>query len=318
MDEFISLILHGVKLAKDLEPSLQNLATQQDMLSKLDEIIRVFITARKMLNAQDSSSHHQMLFRELQQQPNQVDQTIQDWLRTKSIMELFQTQAPLLEKKSSPGGGIDIDTVPTELGGSTGVQAMASSSLQRPRRRKDDGEKRTMRVPAPRMGNTEIPPEDGYTWRKYGQKEILASNYPRGYYRCTHQKLYHCPAKKQVQRLDDDPYTFEVTYRGDHTCHMSSTAPSIPPPPEFSQEMMQTMAAHHPPPWLEFSLGAGGSGGSSSSTGAGPSTTTTTVHEFPVADLADVMFNSGSSSTNSMELIFTSMEDKWDRGDKNN
>ncbi|XP_025013413.1 WRKY transcription factor 55 isoform X2 [Ricinus communis] len=274
MDEFISLILHGVKLAKDLEPSLQNLATQQDMLSKLDEIIRVFITARKMLNAQDSSSHHQMLFRELQQQPNQVDQTIQDWLRTKSIMELFQTQAPLLEKKSSPGGGIDIDTVPTELGGSTGVQAMASSSLQRPRR--------------------------------------------RGYYRCTHQKLYHCPAKKQVQRLDDDPYTFEVTYRGDHTCHMSSTAPSIPPPPEFSQEMMQTMAAHHPPPWLEFSLGAGGSGGSSSSTGAGPSTTTTTVHEFPVADLADVMFNSGSSSTNSMELIFTSMEDKWDRGDKNN
>lgn len=53
----------------------------------------------------------------------------------------------------------------------------------------------------------------------------------RSYYRCTHQKLYKCQAKKQVQRLDNDPTTLEILYRGEHTCHMSSTAPSIPPPP---------------------------------------------------------------------------------------
>ncbi|XP_024964509.1 WRKY transcription factor 55-like [Cynara cardunculus var. scolymus] len=51
-----------------------------------------------------------------------------------------------------------------------------------------------------------------------------------GYYRCTHQKLYNCPAKKHVQRLNNDPYTFEGTYQGEHTCIMSSTAPSMPPP----------------------------------------------------------------------------------------
>nr|GMD57729.1 WRKY transcription factor 55 [Ipomoea batatas] len=28
------------------------------------------------------------------------------------------------------------------------------------------------------MGNVDIPPEDGYTWRKYGQKEILGSRFP--------------------------------------------------------------------------------------------------------------------------------------------
>lgn len=36
-----------------------------------------------------------------------------------------------------------------------------------------------MRVSAPRMGNLELPPEDGFTWRKYGQKEILGSRFPR-------------------------------------------------------------------------------------------------------------------------------------------
>ena len=36
-------------------------------------------------------------------------------------------------------------------------------------------------VPAPQFGNTEMPPEDGFTWRKYGQKEILGSKFPRFY-----------------------------------------------------------------------------------------------------------------------------------------
>ncbi|KAH0854656.1 hypothetical protein HID58_057809, partial [Brassica napus] len=81
-------------------------------------------------------------------------------------------------------------------------------------------------VPALRSGNTDLPPDDNHTWRKYGQKEILHSKFPRAYYRCTHQKLYNCPAKKQVQRLNDDPFTFRVTYRGSHTCHIYSTAPT--------------------------------------------------------------------------------------------
>ncbi|OIW02533.1 hypothetical protein TanjilG_12847 [Lupinus angustifolius] len=107
------------------------------------------------------------------------------------------------------------------------VHGIEASSSPRPRKcRRNDSVKKTMMVPAPEVGNTEIPPEDGFTWRKYGQKEILGSKYPRGYYRCTHQKLYGCQAKKQVQKLDHNSNIFEVTYRGEHTCHMSSTAPS--------------------------------------------------------------------------------------------
>lgn len=144
----------------------------------------------------------------------------------------------------------------------------------------------------------------------------------RGYFRCTHQKLYQCPAKKLVQRLDDDPYMFEVTYRGGHTCHMSSTAPSIPPPPDqISHDIAQFIASQPLPSssvplssWLSMdSLGRGGSG-----SGAGPSTTRSGKEvEFPVADMADVMFNSGSSSSNSMDFLFQAPEDvKWKPGDK--
>ncbi|XP_050210562.1 WRKY transcription factor 55 [Mercurialis annua] len=308
MDDFISSLLRGIKLAKDLEPTLQNLATRPDMLSKLDEIIRVFMAAKETLNAVEPSLYNQVLLQ--QQEPNQIYKTMMELLLTQGTFPAGRTRSEHIV--SSSGGGLAM-----ELGGSTDVQTMAPSSLHRTRRRKDDADRRTIRVAAPRMGNTEIPPEDGYTWRKYGQKEILASKYPRGYYRCTHQKLYQCPAKKQVQRLDDDPSTFEVMYRGDHTCHMSATAPSILMP-AMTQEMTQTMAAgHHSLPWLEFSLG----GGASSGSGAGPSTVRYGKEaEYPVADMADVMFNSGSSSSNSMELIFTSLEEhnKWDQGDKKN
>ncbi|CAM6082554.1 unnamed protein product [Calypogeia fissa] len=62
------------------------------------------------------------------------------------------------------------------------------------------------------------PPDDGHTWRKYGQKDILGSRNPRSYYRCTHKIELGCPAIKYVQRCDEDPMVFDVTYRGSHTC----------------------------------------------------------------------------------------------------
>ncbi|KAI3859725.1 hypothetical protein MKX03_031239 [Papaver bracteatum] len=64
----------------------------------------------------------------------------------------------------------------------------------------------------------EGPLDDGYCWRKYGQKDILGANYPRGYYRCTHSNAQGCLARKQVQRSDEDSSMFSVTYCGRHTC----------------------------------------------------------------------------------------------------
>ncbi|KAL2536412.1 putative WRKY transcription factor 46 [Forsythia ovata] len=64
----------------------------------------------------------------------------------------------------------------------------------------------------------EGPLDDGYNWRKYGQKDILGASFPRAYYRCTHRHTQGCLATKQVQKSDEDPSIFEVNYRGRHTC----------------------------------------------------------------------------------------------------
>ncbi|XP_010554725.1 PREDICTED: probable WRKY transcription factor 54 [Tarenaya hassleriana] len=61
--------------------------------------------------------------------------------------------------------------------------------------------------------------EDTHAWRKYGQKEILNAKYPRNYFRCTHKYTQGCGAIKQVQKLEHDPLTFQITYIGNHTCN---------------------------------------------------------------------------------------------------
>lgn len=60
--------------------------------------------------------------------------------------------------------------------------------------------------------------DDGHAWRKYGQKQILHSTYPRHYFRCTHKYDKKCQATKQVQKIQDNPPLFRTTYYGNHTC----------------------------------------------------------------------------------------------------
>ncbi|XP_076944249.1 putative WRKY transcription factor 53 [Bidens hawaiensis] len=70
--------------------------------------------------------------------------------------------------------------------------------------------------------------DDGFDWRKYGQKDIFGAKHPRGYYRCTHRQLQGCLATKQVQKLDEVSSIFDVTYHGSHTCIPESQSASTP------------------------------------------------------------------------------------------
>lgn len=67
----------------------------------------------------------------------------------------------------------------------------------------------------------DMPPDDGHSWRKYGQKDILGAKHPRSYYRCTHRKTQGCAAMKQVQKTDENSSIFAITYLGTHTCFNS-------------------------------------------------------------------------------------------------
>lgn len=47
--------------------------------------------------------------------------------------------------------------------------------------------------------------DDGYNWRKYGEKQVKGSPFPRSYYKCSQPG---CPAKKVVER---EPKTGRVS-----------------------------------------------------------------------------------------------------------
>jgi len=54
---------------------------------------------------------------------------------------------------------------------------------------------------------------DGWNWRKYGQKQVKASENPRSYYKCTHP---NCPVKKKVEKALIDGRVTEIVYKGEH------------------------------------------------------------------------------------------------------
>ncbi|KAL3616936.1 WRKY transcription factor [Castilleja foliolosa] len=132
--------------------------------------------------------------------------------------------------------------------------------------------------------------EDGYRWRKYGQKAVKNNAYPRSYYRCTTQK---CPVKKRVERSFEDPSIVVTTYEGQHNHDVPTTlrgsvvagmfAPTMLSPPfgapegssSFSQELLLGQMGNI--------YGYGGDGGTSNVTNhqqnlSGPRQQ---LHQFP-------------------------------------
>ncbi|XP_028091906.1 WRKY transcription factor 44-like isoform X2 [Camellia sinensis] len=64
----------------------------------------------------------------------------------------------------------------------------------------------------PPTSSVDRPSYDGYNWRKYGQKQVKGSEYPRSYYKCTHP---NCQVKKKVERSLDGQIA-EIVYKGEH------------------------------------------------------------------------------------------------------
>ncbi|XP_062224910.1 probable WRKY transcription factor 35 [Phragmites australis] len=98
-----------------------------------------------------------------------------------------------------------------------GMQMSSPCAAGGIKRRKNQARK-VVCIPAPTAAGGrptgEVVPSDLWAWRKYGQKPIKGSPYPRGYYRCSSSK--GCSARKQVERSRTDPNMLVITYTSEH------------------------------------------------------------------------------------------------------
>ncbi|KAF3334796.1 putative WRKY transcription factor 28 [Carex littledalei] len=155
-----------------------------------------------------------------------------------------------MSSSSSEAAAIDdckIDSMVLKQEGDEEVKGEATTKVEEGDKAKKvnkpraKGEKRQRQPRFAFMTKSEVDHlEDGYRWRKYGQKAVKNSPYPRSYYRCTTQK---CPVKKRVERSYQDPTVVITTYEGKHTHQTPATlrgsahllAP--PPPPNLPLHM---------------------------------------------------------------------------------
>ncbi|KAM7531784.1 hypothetical protein LguiB_035194 [Lonicera macranthoides] len=96
--------------------------------------------------------------------------------------------------------------IPQNFPSQTESEKMTETPKMRPENLEDD------LISLPPTSTVDRPSYDGYNWRKYGQKQVKGSEYPRSYYKCTHP---NCPVKKKVERLLDGEIA-EIVYKGEH------------------------------------------------------------------------------------------------------
>jgi hypothetical protein len=80
--------------------------------------------------------------------------------------------------------------------------------------------------PQPTEHISDAPFADEHKWRKYGQKQVKRSPYPRNYYKCT---VAGCPAKKHLEKFWDASSNRErcrTVYLGEHV-HPVAASPQV-------------------------------------------------------------------------------------------
>ncbi|BDA47925.1 probable WRKY transcription factor WRKY24 [Coccomyxa sp. Obi] len=114
---------------------------------------------------------------------------------------------PLLTEEPSPTTGISLPAFTAALGLEAGAQAFAAA-------RTGQALARAKEAPDIRLRRIEgVANDDGYHWRKYGEKQVKGSPYPRSYYKCSHP---NCQVKKIVERNPENGQISKSASKGVH------------------------------------------------------------------------------------------------------
>ncbi|XP_051122368.1 probable WRKY transcription factor 57 [Andrographis paniculata] len=133
---------------------------------------------------------------------------------SRSSIEPIIAASPSIPSMSSSSSEDPADR-PMNSGGASSANRPAETASETKTKK---GRKRVRQARVAFLTKSEVDHlEDGYRWRKYGQKAVKNSPFPRSYYRCTNG---NCQVKKRVERSSEDPSLVITTYEGQH-CHFS-------------------------------------------------------------------------------------------------
>ncbi|KAJ4892068.1 putative WRKY transcription factor 54 [Raphanus sativus] len=178
-----------------------------------------FATKLQLLLSHQHSNHHIDHTRIVSCDPDPVGELIAKILasfhKTISVLDSCESLPMAVEGSLNASCGDDL-TAPASCNGGDYVDSRKRLGAGKGKRGCYTRKKRwhTWTVEARRID------EDKYAWRKYGQKEILNTKFPRSYFRCTHKPTQGCKATKHVQKHEQDPDLFQITYIGHHTCNV--------------------------------------------------------------------------------------------------
>ncbi|KAJ0987323.1 hypothetical protein J5N97_005679 [Dioscorea zingiberensis] len=221
MEDIANQILHGCRLAGELKENLHNLVNQSHhhlLISSCEEVAKTFTEAiQKLSTKEEGSSSHGFTDMESaggacyeETQPEQLEKEM-------CLSEQGLGSLETIIRRGEPSTDAVI-----KVGTSEEASEVASFRISSEKRKRiETKDIHTVLVPCHPV--SEGPPDDGYSWRKYAQKEIPGSKFPRSYYCCAHRINYGCSARKRVQRLDSDPTTCQIDYFGTHSCTSGST-----------------------------------------------------------------------------------------------
>ncbi|KAL9159290.1 hypothetical protein ABFS82_08G123900 [Erythranthe guttata] len=162
-------------------------------------------------------SHRLLVHDEMRKPSNIFSRMLQISPNAKSPVDHSQAAAAAA---ASPTAGLRVSPILVSKG--CLVESPGGLQISSPRntgiKRRKSQAKKVVCIPASSPANSratgEIVPSDLWAWRKYGQKPIKGSPYPRGYYRCSSSK--GCSARKQVERSRTDPNMLVITYTSEH------------------------------------------------------------------------------------------------------